>query len=181
MPQHRDVSLYEAEASAEPEFDKWWSGLTPQEQRVEIIIDLMSQGRWFTGTTPKALAHKWQLSVGRVREIAAEASRQVRRYATDDPADRELMRNTILTTFDVIRHRGLQNGDSGSMRVALEATKAMGFYLGLEPVQQLGIQDGREQFHSMSTDDLRGVVERGKQRRAARRSAEGANGGRRDH
>ncbi len=151
---HEKVEQYKPPAPEGADFDHWWAGLTPREQRLETIRDLMVQGRWVRRITSKVLAHQWQLSPHTVESIAAEASRSIKRYATDTPEAREELRQTILQSIEVVRAKCFQNGDSASLRVGLEAIVRFGEYCGLQPPKRIEMSTPDE-FDGMSLDQLR--------------------------
>ncbi len=51
--------------------------------RVDVIAEIMRAGRWVRGRTGNDVARLWGLSVSRVQDLSAEASRRVRAEATN--------------------------------------------------------------------------------------------------
>lgn len=117
--------------------------LTVREQRVERVLDLMCRGQWLTGVTDKLLAKEWGVTPDHARKISAEASRALRLRVRDDPEGQKEARAQILQIFDVIRTKAMAAGDAQNLRVALDATRAFGFYMGIEPVKRLELNDRR--------------------------------------
>lgn len=120
-------------------YDEWQGALPPREKRVEDIVSKMMQGAWLSGVSDKALAQEWNLDPTTVRQMAAEASRMVRFRMRLDPKAQEEARAQLLQLFDVIRAKAMAKGDPASLRVALDALRAYGFYLGIEPAKQLTV------------------------------------------
>ena len=115
------------------------SGLTEREQRVERILDLMCRGLWLPGWSDKQLAAEWGCVPDNARHIAAEASRRLRAMVRHDVEAQKDALAELLQTFRVIRARGMANGDAQSLRVALDASRALGFYIGVEPAKKLDV------------------------------------------
>jgi hypothetical protein len=113
--------------------------LTETERRVEEIVFRMQSGAWLTGVSERALAKEWRVSPITVRHVAAEASRVIRRLLRDDPEAQLEARAQIVQTFEVIRAKAMAKGDPASLRVALDATRALGFYQGVEPAKKLEV------------------------------------------
>lgn len=133
----REPKAHRAELVAPPEpgsFDEYDRGLSDVERHLDEIMQRMYSGAWLTGVSERALAKEWNLSPDRVRKLASEASRNIRRrMRTDKEAQQETLA-AILQTFEVIRAKAMSTGD---LRVALDATRAIGFYMGVEPAKKL--------------------------------------------
>ncbi len=141
-----------AKAAAEGSYDAWHGTLPPREKRVEDIVNKMMQGAWLSGVSDKTLAVEWNLDPATVRQLAAEASRMVRYRMRLDPQAQEDARAQLLQLFDVIRAKAMAKGDPASLRVALDALRAYGFYLGIEPAKQLTLTQP-DPFAGWSTEE----------------------------
>jgi hypothetical protein len=125
---------------AEPgSFDHWQESLSESERRIDEIVQKMRTGAWLTGVSERALAKDWNVAPDTVRKLSSEASRVIRREMRIDPAAREEARAAVMQTFEVIRAKAMAKGDPQSLRVALDATRALGFYMGAEPAKQLEV------------------------------------------
>jgi hypothetical protein len=169
--------------AAEPgTHDAWQASLTEVDRRVEEIIHRMQSGAWLTGVSDGVLAREWNIAPATVRKAAAEASRLVRRRLREDPIAQAEARAQILQTFEVIRAKAMAKGDANSLRVALDATRAYGFYLGVEPAKKLDVTERHDPVEGWSVEEKIAYAEEGKRpRRALNRihgeSGNGADGG----
>lgn len=144
----------ELEAPPDPDsYDGWEGSLTPKEKRVEEIISKMMQGAWLMGVSDRALAKEWNVAPSTVRNYSAEASRVVRMRLRDDPKAQAEARAQLLQLFEVIRAKAMAKGDPASLRVALDASRAYGFYLGIEPAKQLDVTQRQDPFHGWTTEE----------------------------
>jgi hypothetical protein len=134
-------------------FTQWESRLSPRERRIEDIVGKMMAGAWLSGVSDHTLAKEWNLSPNTVRKMAAEASRAVRFRLREDPGAKEDARAMLLQTFEVIRAKAMAKGDAPSLRVALDASRAFGFYLGIEPAKQLDVTQRKDDFAGWSTEE----------------------------
>lgn len=128
-------------------------GRSEREERVEQIVDLMSRGQWLAGVSDKALAKQWACTADNVRKISAEASRLIRARLRDDPAAKAEARAMLLQNFEVIRAKAMAKGDAPSLRVALDAMRAYGFYLGIEPSKRIDVTERHDPFEGWTTDE----------------------------
>jgi hypothetical protein len=128
-------------------------GRTEREERVEQVVDLMSRGQWLAGVSDKALAKQWRCTADNARKISAEASRLIRARLRDDPAAKAEARAMLLQNFEVIRAKAMAKGDAPSLRVALDAMRAYGFYLGIEPAKRLDVTERADPFEGWTTDE----------------------------
>lgn len=152
----RKALRIEPAASARPDpssYDGWHGKLTETERRVDDIVQKMQSGAWLSGVSERALAKEWNISPISVRHAAVEASRVIRRSMRTDPAAREEGRAQVMQTFEVIRAKAMAKGDPQSLRVALDATRALGFYMGVEPAKQLDIGRRDDPFEGWTTDE----------------------------
>jgi hypothetical protein len=120
-------------------FTEYELGLTDTEKRVDEIVQKMLSGAWLSGVSERALAKAWNVAPGTVRKLAVEASRAVKRYIRTDKDAQEEARAQVIQTFEVIRAKAMAKGDPQSLRVALDATRALGFYMGVEPAKKLDV------------------------------------------
>lgn len=171
-------ALTQTLAEGEQTFNQWESSLSPRERRIEDIIAKMMQGAWLTGVSDHALAKEWNLSPNTVRKMSAEASRAVRFRLRDDPQAKEEARAQLLQTFEIIRAKAMAKGDSPGLRVALDASRAFGFYLGIEPAKRLDVTERADPFEGWTTDEKLAYSRDGRRpRRAlAQLGAEGGDG-----
>jgi hypothetical protein len=155
-------------------FERWEGALTQREAHIEEIITKMQSGAWLTGVSDRTLAKEWNLDPATVRHYAAEASRAIRRRLRDTPEAKEEARAQVLQLFEVIRAKAMANGDSSSLRVALEATRLYGYYLGLEPAKRLDVTERGDDFFAGWTTEEKlafsrdGVQPTGRAKRALR-------------
>jgi hypothetical protein len=147
-------------------FRQWEANLTKTERRIEAILAHMEAGEWLAGVSDRALAAEWRCTPDHVRRLASEANRVLRRQLRDDPEAREAARAEILQLFRVIRSKAMAQGDAGGLRVALEALRAYGFYLGLEPARHVAVQQ-LDTFEGWSTEEKLTFASTGKRPRGA--------------
>ena len=151
-------------------FADWESALSPRERRIEEIVSKMMSGAWLSGVSDNAFAKEWNLSPNTVRKMAAEASRAVRFRLREDPVAKEEARAQLLQLFEVIRAKAMAKGDAPSLRVALDACRAYGFYLGIEPAKQLDVTERKDPFTGWTTDEKEAFARDGlRPRRAVNR------------
>lgn len=125
---------------------------TERERRVEQVVDLMCRGQWLAGVSHKMLAQQWGCTPDNVRKVSAEASRVIRSWLRDTPEAKEEARAMLLQNFEVIRAKAMAKGDAYNLRVALDAMKAYGFYLGIEPAKQLDVTQRQDAFPGWTTE-----------------------------
>src|SRR5262245_36336752 len=149
------------DAPAPPnEFEQWRASLTPREQRVDEVLQMMQAGEWHAGRSHQALAEKWGVHPGTVEHIAAEANRLLRHAFRSDPEARDEALAECLSTFRTVRLRMLANGSVAALRVACDAAEAFGRYMGIEPPKNVKLQT-RDEFDDLELDELRVVAEGG--------------------
>lgn len=147
----------------------WQNSLSEREKRIEEIFDHMMRGAWLTGVTEKHFAKRWRLSPNTIRKMSAEASRMVRKAIRTDPEAQADARAAMLQIFEVIRAKAMANGHPNGLRVALDATRAYGFYLGIEPAKRFDINPRVDEFEGWTPQEKLAYAETGrKPRRAAR-------------
>jgi hypothetical protein len=158
--------------------DQWESTLTEQEKRIEEIVAKMQAGAWLTGVSDRALSREWNVAPDTVRKQAAEASRIVRRRLREDPEAQKDARAQIIQTFEVIRAKAMAKGDPASLRVALDATRAFGFYIGVEPVKRLDVTERHDPVEGWSVEEMIAYAREGKRprQRAIREHVNGSGG-----
>ncbi|NUQ76106.1 MAG: hypothetical protein HUU21_21410 [Polyangiaceae bacterium] len=88
------------------------------EQRVKVICDLMSSGRWVTHLSAQQLAQAWSLKPQTVENLACEASRRLRALVHDSPE----LKARIVTTLEKIVQECMTKGER---RTAVEALRVM--------------------------------------------------------
>jgi hypothetical protein len=166
------IPVQPPEPPAPGSFDHWEGKLTDTERRVDAIVQRMQQGAWLSGVSERALAKEWNISPTTVRHHAVEAGRVIRRALRDDPEAQKDCRAAIVQTFEVIRAKAMAKGDPASLRVALDATRALGFYMGVEPAKKLDVTEHHDPFEGWSPAELEAFAVGGTQaRRAVRVSA----------
>ncbi len=139
------------------EFEAWQAKLTPREQRVEEVALMMAQGQWMVGASHQQLAKRWGIAPGTVEHIASEANRVLRRNFRSDDEGRLDATALVLQTFEVIRVRAMISGTPSGLRVALEATEALGRYLGLEPPKRIAMTTKNE-FADMTDEEVEALA-----------------------
>lgn len=155
-----------AAAPAEETYAEWEKKLTGRERRVQEVVGMMCRGTWLSGVSDQLLAQKWQCTPQNVRQISAEASRHIRSQLREDPKAQAEARARILQNIDAIRMKAMLNGDSASLRVGLDALRAYGFYLGIEPAKRLEVQTP-ELFPGWTTEEKLAYSKSGKRPRRA--------------
>lgn len=126
------------------EYEAWRAKMTPQEQRVDEIVSMMSRGAWMCGVSTRELAVKWGVHPSTVEHLSAEANRLLRYHFRTDPESKKDLTALVLQNFEVIRVKALADATPAGLRVALDATRALGFYLGLEPARRLAVEETPE-------------------------------------
>lgn len=139
---------------AEPTWTDWNDGLTLVERRVEEVVTMMLTGNWLPGASDRALAKRWNVHPSRVRHVSAEASRAIKRMIRDDPEYLEERKAQLVTLFSAITQRALGFNNPAGLRCALEAAKATGLYLGLEPPRGLSLMHSTDPFAGMTDEEL---------------------------
>lgn len=129
----------------------------------------MCRGQWLAGVSDKMLAGQWKVTPDAVRKVSAEASRVLRRRLREDPDAQQEARAQMLQLFEVIRAKGMANGDAPSLRVALDALRAYGFYLGIEPAKKLEVANRGTPLDGWTLEQKLAYAERGEQPRRADR------------
>lgn len=156
--------------AARDSFAVWEGRLTVTEHRIDQIVQKMQSGAWLSGVSDRALCKEWNLSPDRMKQLVVEASRVVRKNLRDDPDARAEAKAAIVQTFEVIRAKAMAKGDPASLRVALDATRALGFYMGVEPVKRLDVtQREDDPFDGWSEAELDAYAKDGKRPRRALR------------
>jgi hypothetical protein len=150
----------------------YWAELSEKERRIEEIAAKMQSGAWLSGVSDRALAEQWDCAPNTVRKFAAEASRLLRRQLRMDPEAQKEALAQILQTFEVIRAKAMAKNSEQGLRVALDATRAFGFYMGVEPAQKLAIKENTDPFEGWSVEEKLAFANDGtKPKRAMRRLA----------
>lgn len=175
----RPGAIPAAAEPTEPTFQEWKQGLTTREQRVNEVVGMMLRGVWVIGASDDVMAQKWNCSPGNVRQISAEASRNLRAMMRQDPEAQKQARAMMLAAFEAIRMKCMLNGDSSSLRVALDAMRAYGFYMGIEPAKRLEVTDRSTPVDEWSLEEKIAYARDGKRPVRAFRGAQGelAGGG----
>jgi hypothetical protein len=107
--------------------------------RVEIINEMMRTGAWVRGESDRVLADEWGLSASRVRELSAEAWRNVCREA-DSPKE---ARPNIVGTLLIAMDRAMNAGKYGDVaKIADVWTRIIG---AREPERREEVQLTEEQ------------------------------------
>ena len=142
-------------------FEQWWDGLPISEQRLQTIMDMMATGRWLSNVSHKMLAHQWGLTPAAVASLAKEAARTIARVAAETPEQRDEILGEILRTFQLVRAKALGLGDANGLRVALEATKLYGQWLGMEPMPALPTRS-RDDLDNWTEEELKAFIAEGR-------------------
>jgi hypothetical protein len=161
----------------EPTYAESQAGLTRREKRIAEVVSMMSRGAWLSGVTDDLLAKRWDCSSACVRQIAAEANRVIRARLRDDPEAQKLALALLLQNIETIRAKAMGNGDAQSLRVGLDALRAYGFYLGLEPAKKLDVTSRHDPVEGWTVEEKLAYARDGKRpRRALGHLNGGANG-----
>jgi hypothetical protein len=164
----------------EPTFTEWEASLSERERRIEEIVGKMLSCAWLSGVSDQALAKEWNYAPNTIRKMAAEASRMLKYRVRSDDKMKDEARAELIQTFAVIRAKAFANGDSHSLRVALDASRAYGFYLGIEPAKQVDVAHRTSPVEGWSPAEMLEYAQSGKRpaRRALKRAAQMMRGGR---
>lgn len=155
-------------AAAKPEtLEAWQASRSERETRIEVIVDRMMQGAWLTGVSDKAFAKEWNLSPNTIRKMAAEASRMVRYQIRTDPEAQAEARARLIQLFEVIGAKAMGMGDAQGLRVALDAARAYGFYMGVEPAKRLSVESDAGPFEGWTTEEKLAFAKDGKRPKRA--------------
>ena len=162
----------------EPTYAESMAGLTVRERRIAEVVGMMSRGAWLSGVSDDLLAKRWNCDPSNVRKIAAEANRLIRARLRDDPKALAEARALLLQNIETIRAKAMGNGDAQSLRVALDALRAFGFYLGIEPAKKLDVTERHDPVEGWTLDEKIAYARDGRRpRRALQAHAlDGANG-----
>lgn len=152
---------------AEPTYAESRARLTVREQRVAEVVSMMSRGAWLSGVSDELLAKKWNCDPSNVRKVSAEANRVIRARLRDDPQAQADARAVLLQNIDTIRAKAMGNGDPQSLRVALDALRAYGFYLGIEPAKKLDVTERHDPVQGWTLEEKIAYAESGKLPRRA--------------
>lgn len=139
-PRKRAAPPAETPLDAPNEFDAWHAQLTTREQRIDEIASYMAQGRWMGGVSYRLLARQWGVSPYTVEDMATEANRVIRASFRQDAEGRKDAVAMTLQTFEAIRTKAMLDATPAGLRVALEATKALGLYMGIEPPRNVRVE-----------------------------------------
>lgn len=154
-----------------PDYETWQRGLTDAERYVEKICAYMMHGQWLGGASVEEVAKQESLSPETVRRYAAEANRLLRDRLRRDPELSDGARFEVLQNFRVIRALAMQQKDAAGLGVALNANRALGFYLGVEPVKRLDVADvTADEMEGWSDQELEDFAKSGQRPRKALRA-----------
>jgi hypothetical protein len=149
----------QAERRAAGHPDPLPAALTLTEQRVDAIVDLMLSGQWVQQQSERQLNRTWGLSVTRIRNLAAEASRTIRRYMREDEGARQDALNEALISFDRIARKAEGIGTPNGLRVAKDTRVDKLTFMGLKPATRIAIR--KDEMANWSDDELAHFVETG--------------------
>lgn len=154
-----------------PDYEAWQRGLTDAERYVEKICDYMMNGQWLGGASVNEVAKQEALSPETVRRYAAEANRLLRDRLRRDPELAADARYEVLQNFRIIRAAAMATKEPAGLGVALNANRALGFYLGVEPVKRLDVADVTpEETDDWNDQELEDFARTGKRPRRALRA-----------
>ncbi len=160
-----------ATAGEPPDYETWERGLTDAERYVEKICSFMMNGQWLGGASVEEIAKQESLSPETVRRYAAEANRLLRDRLRRDPELSDGARFEVLQNFRVIRAMAMASKEPAGLGVALNANRALGFYLGVEPVKRLDVADVTpEETDGWSDQELEDFAKSGNRPRRALRA-----------
>jgi hypothetical protein len=121
--------VYRADRTAEQE-------ATFTEQRIDVIVNMMADGKWVMGQSDRALAEVWGCSRARIQQLAAEANRLIRRMYRESPRARKQLLARGLQTFERLCNKAEEIGSANGLRVALDAQVQFLTFLGVKPAQK---------------------------------------------
>ncbi len=150
-------------------FKEWDGRLNPTERIVDEIVEYMANGQWLGSVSEREIAKKHDLSPETLRRYSAEANRVLRRRLREDPELNIEARFELLHTFRVIRALGMKDATAGGLGVALNASRALGFYLGIEPARRHEVEHSVDEFGEWTEDELEAYGKDGKLPRRALR------------
>lgn len=101
-----------------------WKDRTQTEQRIALIVDLMATNEWVRGETAPMLAKDWGVTVHRVEQLSAEASRIVRRSVGDPKEIKKILLTNLHQALEATRAKG-------EFRTMIEAVRTIGSFHGL--------------------------------------------------
>jgi hypothetical protein len=161
----------DVKAAGEPiDYEAWDRSLTDVEKVVETICEFMMNGQWLGGASVMQLAREFKLGPETVRRYAAEANRLLRSRLRQDPELADGARYEVLQNFRIIRAMAMKQQDAAGLGVALNANRALGFYLGVEPVKRLDVADVSDEMDSWSDTELEDFAKSGRRPRRALRA-----------
>ena len=108
------------------------------EQRIAHIMGMMRRWEWKRGESGPVLAERWGLSVDRVKDLAAEASKRVLAEVTD-PA---LVSGTVGMALQRVLDEGMEaTGDAKwhGRKLAVESSKAWAQIVGAMAPQRVDV------------------------------------------
>ena len=133
---------------------------TKTEQRVEFIMDLMAQNQWVIGISDRQFAQIWNVSRERVRNLAGEASRNLRRLVREDDETRKDMLAMVIQTFQRLGHKAEKEGSARGLEVAGAMTERFARYYGLEPPKKISLET-KDAFAGWTAEEVAHYAETG--------------------
>lgn len=144
---------------AESSFEQAILTASTTEERVDIIEELMSTGRWVTRTTERKLAAAWGVSRSRIRQLSAEASRRIRSTVSDDERLERLRMG--LGYLDRIKAMALSGTGKKALVAGINAVKLEQQLLGNLVHRHDVEQSVKDQFSGWTTEELNHYSETG--------------------
>jgi hypothetical protein len=135
--------------------------LTPKEQRIEQVVDIMVNGRWVTGVTSKALARQWNTSRANVENMACEANRVIRRWMRETPEDKKAALARVLQSFERIAKKLEAKDSERGLTGAAETIDRFAEYSGLKPAKTLQVKDITDPFKGWTDEEIEHFGETG--------------------
>lgn len=90
-----------------------------KDERIDEIIDMMTNGLWITGKSHIELAKKWNVSSQTVYNYAIDASRIIVRLSKSDFSEEE-QKDLLMSGLDGLRARALSSNGRPDLRTALK-------------------------------------------------------------
>jgi hypothetical protein len=121
-------------------------GAPEKPERIRVIIDLMTSGRWVTRRTIEQLAQKWGLSTNTLDRDAAEASRMIRGSVVGD----DELRAQLMATLQSLTQKAIA---VNQLRTAVEAVRVLAGVSGAEKPRKLEHSGDLASFLSLAFEE----------------------------
>lgn len=143
----------------ESERDLGPESVTLNEQRIDVLMRTMRDGRWETGKSDVEFAELWGLSRRYVRGLATEASRNLRAQLREVHDDRVALITDIRETFFRLARKAEKIGTAHALQVAGANLDRAADYLGLKPA--LKLETAGDPFKDWTREELQLYLDTG--------------------